>query len=293
MKKSLATRKSCLACKPSIGNVCPFCDKKFDNARQAGGHSTSCKMNPDKQTTCKKLSEKGKGKKHTEATKQKISTIRKQYLDENPDKVPYILNHSSKMSYPEQKFKDTLDRFGISGYTYNMQVKRFAIDFAFMNQMLAIEIDGSTHKLDKVKAIDEEKTMVLQSMGWKIIRFDAKDVRMKVLECVDQICVELNTDRIPMDEIEKNRRYYQEKQWKKKYEKKAKVDSKQNTKNNHRKTLIESSSIDFSKYGWVNQVANLFGCLPQKVNVWMNKHMPDFYEEKCFKRKTNGSVAQW
>ena len=41
------------------------------------------------------------GKKHTEETKRKISEIRKKYLFENPDKVPYLLNHYSKgESYP-------------------------------------------------------------------------------------------------------------------------------------------------------------------------------------------------
>lgn len=44
---------------------------------------------------------------HTEETKQKLSQIRKQYLKDNPDKVPYLLNHYSKgESYPEKYFSE-------------------------------------------------------------------------------------------------------------------------------------------------------------------------------------------
>ena len=35
-------------------------------------------------------------RKHTEESKKKISRSRIKYLKENPDKVPYLLNHSSK-----------------------------------------------------------------------------------------------------------------------------------------------------------------------------------------------------
>lgn len=42
----------------------------------------------------------------SEETKNKISKSRKKYLIENPDKVPYLLNHSSKgPSYPESYFE--------------------------------------------------------------------------------------------------------------------------------------------------------------------------------------------
>jgi predicted DNA-binding protein YlxM (UPF0122 family) len=45
--------------------------------------------------------------KHSEETKQKISESRTRYLRENPDKVPYLINHSSKKSYPEKLFYQT------------------------------------------------------------------------------------------------------------------------------------------------------------------------------------------
>ena len=38
-----------------------------------------------------------------------------------------------------------------------------------------------------------------------------------------------------------------------------------------------NSSINFDKYGWVNKAAKI-------IEI---KHMPEFYETKCFKRKFN------
>lgn len=49
--------------------------------------------------------------------------------------------------------------------------------------------------------------------------------------------------------------------------------------------LVENSNINFDKFGWVNEVATVINCKPQKVNIWMKKYMLDFYNKKCFKRK--------
>lgn len=50
--------------------------------------------------------------------------------------------------------------------------------------------------------------------------------------------------------------------------------------------LLTESNIDFSKFGWVNEAAKLIGIAPQKVSNFMKKHMSEFYETKCFKRKS-------
>lgn len=44
------------------------------------------------------------------------------------------------------------------------------------------------------------------------------------------------------------------------------------------------SNIDFTKFGWVQKVADLLGKHPQEINQWMNKYMPDVYNI-AFKRK--------
>ena len=48
---------------------------------------------------------------------------------------------------------------------------------------------------------------------------------------------------------------------------------------------IKTSNIDFSKTGWVKLASVIIGIQYQKVNIWMKKHMLDFYNDECFKRK--------
>ena len=50
------------------------------------------------------------------------------------------------------------------------------------------------------------------------------------------------------------------------------------------KERIKMSSIDFSKYGWVNRVSEVLGITPQNVNKWMKRHLPEVYTS-AFKRK--------
>ena len=49
--------------------------------------------------------------------------------------------------------------------------------------------------------------------------------------------------------------------------------------------LVINSGIDFSKFGWVTKLAPIINQKPQKVNVWMNRFMSEFYHNNCFKRK--------
>jgi hypothetical protein len=52
-------------------------------------------------------------------------------------------------------------------------------------------------------------------------------------------------------------------------------------------TLVLNSNIDFSIFGWSGKVAKLIGILPQKVNGWMRNNIPEFYEQKCYKKNFN------
>lgn len=49
--------------------------------------------------------------------------------------------------------------------------------------------------------------------------------------------------------------------------------------------LLQNSDIDFSKFGWVKEVAKLFGTAENKAGSYVRKHYPEFYEQKCFVRK--------
>ena len=110
-----------------------------------------------------------KGKPHTIEEKKKISESRKRYLQEHPDKVPYLLNHSSKMSYPEQYFKELFEKEQIP-LLYHKQIGIYQLDFYNEDLMKYVEIDGETHSLENVKKIDARRDKYLKDLGWSGIR---------------------------------------------------------------------------------------------------------------------------
>jgi very-short-patch-repair endonuclease len=123
--------------------------------------------------------------KHSEATKQKISRARIKYLNENPDKVPYLINHSSKQSYPEIIFENALKASGIKGWKYNFQIGLYQYDFAFLESKIDVEIDGATHNTDKVRKIDKRRDKFSNDNGWIVIRFPAQLVKKDVIACIN------------------------------------------------------------------------------------------------------------
>ena len=109
--------------------ICQYCEKECKNSNSLKNHERLCKLNPNKQVpgwtihnnnknakhsnrfikakeegreivvseeTRKKLGQTFKNKHHTTEVKNKISQNLKQYFENNHDKVPFILNHSSK-----------------------------------------------------------------------------------------------------------------------------------------------------------------------------------------------------
>lgn len=116
-----------------------------------------------------------KGKQHTEETKKKISNSMISYLDSNPDKVPYVLNHSSKESYPETYFKELFNNENIP-FIYHYKINRYELDFAIVNLKLDIEIDGDQHYLDKRQVeSDVRRDAYLKSLGWTTFRIRWSD----------------------------------------------------------------------------------------------------------------------
>ena len=130
--------------------------------------SESGKIAHQRKPECYKLSEE---------TKDKIRQARLKYMEEHPDKTAWRLKNES---YPEKLFTEFLQK-----YEYDKKyliVKEYSIfpyfiDFAFVNEKIAIEIDGSQHLLPDRKAKDNKKDELLTSNGWKVIRFTENIVK--------------------------------------------------------------------------------------------------------------------
>lgn len=107
------------------------------------------------------------------------------FMNKNPDKTAWRTN---QISYPEQCF---LNECYKREYNKKHKIIReypvfpYYIDFAFINEMVAVEIDGSQHKLRKDS--DNKKDELLINNGWKIIRFTANQVQFKIDECFKEL----------------------------------------------------------------------------------------------------------
>jgi len=177
--------------------ICEYCKEIFDNGFKLGGHKANCKKNhkfeKNKLIKKEKLSKISKGKKLSETHKNKISVSRKKYLDNNPGQIPYLLNHSSKESNPEKMFREQLENKRITGWIQEYSIKRYSLDFAFLEKKIDVEIDGETHNIPSVAIKDTERDITLSKMGWKIIRIKAKDIRNNIASVMDFIMKELDS----------------------------------------------------------------------------------------------------
>lgn len=130
-----------------------------------------------------KIGSKSKGRNHSSETKEKISKIRIKYLTENPDKVPYLMNHSSKPSFPEEYFKDIFENEFGSEVKFEYRIGRYRLDIAFPNSKINIEIDGEQHYLDKrILKSDIRRTAYLEQLGWKSVR-----IRWSIYQRLDKL----------------------------------------------------------------------------------------------------------
>lgn len=183
--------------------ICKFCGKICKNANSLRTHERMCKFNPNHQESyfvkynhergawnkgltketdirLKKFGETlsngyktgrivnaNKGRHHTIEEKKNLSEKRKKFLMENPDKVPYLLNHHSKGdSYPEKYFKEILEKENIE-YIQNFHQSGYFLDFAFIEKKLYLEIDGEQHYVDKrIVEHDKVRTKKLLNDGW-------------------------------------------------------------------------------------------------------------------------------
>ena len=110
--------------------------------------------------------------KHSEETKDKIRQCRLKYMKEHPENTAW--RKRNEPSYPEKCFIEFLEA---NGYDKKFLIEReypvfpFYIDFAFVNEKVAVEIDGGQHVRDEERIErDKEKNHTLLSNGWKVLR---------------------------------------------------------------------------------------------------------------------------
>ena len=73
----------------------------------------------------------------------------------------------------EQKLWNILRNRQVLGYKFKRQypIGNYIVDFVCREEKLVIEIDGGQHNIDKNVLYDQERTLYLQNIGFKVLRF--------------------------------------------------------------------------------------------------------------------------
>ena len=138
--------------------------------------------------------------KHSEETKEKIRRKRLQYMKDHPEDTAWRKKNSP--SYPEQVFIKFLKEKEYDKHYYierECPVFPYYIDFAFVNEKVAVEIDGSQHLDEERSKKDKEKDELLKSQGWCIIRI-SEDVVKTDWDIIDAKLKSVLKDKVIMYE---------------------------------------------------------------------------------------------
>jgi very-short-patch-repair endonuclease/ribosomal protein S27AE len=79
-------------------------------------------------------------------------------------------------SYPEKYVATLLSEEGLV-FEREHRVLRFSIDFAFVSQKIALEVDGKQHQYPAQERHDKDRDKLLEKEGWVIFRLKWKSVR--------------------------------------------------------------------------------------------------------------------
>lgn len=123
-----------------------------------------------------KLVRKNKTFKHTEVSRQKSRESRLKWMKENPEKTAW---RSKNPSYIEVCFSSYLFQYQWGQEFKIIQEKSifpYFIDFAFENEWIAVELDGSQHLEIKQKEKDNVRDSILNSLGWTVYRISGASI---------------------------------------------------------------------------------------------------------------------
>jgi len=104
------------------------------------------------------------------------------------------------MSEPEVKLWARLKRLRERGFHFRRQApfRGYYLDFVCFSRRLVVEVDGGQHTEDAQAAHDALRDRVLQSQGFRVVRFWASQVHREIDDVMDAIVLALEAAAPPV-----------------------------------------------------------------------------------------------
>jgi very-short-patch-repair endonuclease len=211
--------------------------------------------------------------KHTDESKKIMREKRLEFMKNNPEKTAWRL---SNVSYPEKLCIEYIENNRLDkkySIVREYSVFPYFIDFAFVNEMVAVEIDGSQHLLPERKESDNKKDELLNELGWVVIRVSEKEIKTNIDEVFKQIGLliknkpKINNHRIGLvvkpkkrQKKERNEFGFTEKQ----------IQSIKSQRRADRPSLEELKTL-ISEHGYVG-TGKMFGVSDNAIRKWLESY---------------------
>jgi methylmalonyl-CoA mutase cobalamin-binding domain/chain len=100
----------------------------------------------------------------------------------------------NKSTEAEKMLWNVLSNKGIEGFKFRRQhiIGEYIVDFVCLEKKLIIEVDGSIHNLTEQIEHDKERTIWLESKGFKVVRYSNQQVLNNLFETIESIRKELS-----------------------------------------------------------------------------------------------------
>lgn len=136
---------------------------------------------------------------YTDDAIEQIRQKRIEYLEAHPENTAWHKRLSGQNSYIEEVFNQFIKERNLNTI-YDIKTEypfhRYLIDFAFINEKIAVELDGSQHINDKNHQIDLRKDEALLNEGWRILRLTSYEIINHFDKTVNKFYNFLNSDKL-------------------------------------------------------------------------------------------------
>jgi very-short-patch-repair endonuclease len=247
---------------------CKYCNN--DVKIRSGGYKLSVLCDSQECLT------KSRKDKMTPQVRKILSRKRLDYMKENPEKTAW---RTKTISYPEKLFLNKLyelkwnEKFNI---VREEPIFPYFIDFAFIDLKIAVEIDGSQHKLEERKQSDIKKDKLLKKNGWRVLRIEATNLYHEIDKVFEQLDIFINESSIDFSKIEifpEILKSIELKNIKRKKERKERKKKERESKDIILKKRFNDYQNIEKTNGYVGKLANMWGVSHTQVRRHINNHI--------------------